>query len=511
MAQAAEQLIDSLRKPQAYSHVTNRIDLVETHISWVLLTGRFAYKIKKPVRFPFLDFSTLERRKRYCDDELELNRRLAPELYLEVVPIGGTPDAPRIGATPAIEYAVKMVQFPSRQTLDELVGGTLITRTAIHDLADRIAEFHSALTPTQGEPADQAALENLAELATILEGSQRSRLARIATWTREQSARLGPRLRQRETDGAVRECHGDLHLHNLAWIETRIVPFDCLEFDRSLRCIDTLDEVAFLVMDLMAHGRTDLAYEFLNRYLENTGDYGGLDVLRYYLVYRALVRSKVRALAAAQHAEHQGSEQSFPYLDLAESLIEAPAPLLVITHGLSGSGKTTITTELIGRLPSIRVRSDIERKRLHGLRPAERSQSDVGANLYTTKASDATYDALARAAEASLSAGLHTIVDAAFLERRRRETFAGLAQKCAATLIVLSCVADATLLRQRVQARQARGHDASEAGAEVLSYQLEHQEPIERDEPGVTITVDTSGSMTPESLARTIRKHNVTP
>lgn len=502
-------MIDGLRDPQAYPHVTDRIDLVETHISWVLLTGRFAYKVKKPVRFPFLDFSTLEQRKRYCDDELELNRRLAPELYLGVVPIGGTVEGPRVGAEPAIEHAVKMVQFPGDHTLDVILGREPVPQAAIHDLADRIAAFHLSLTPTRGEPADRAALENLAELGSNSEGIERARLEPIGAWTRKKSAELSARLRQREAEGAVRECHGDLHLGNLAWIEGRIVPFDCLEFDRSLRCIDTLDEVAFLAMDLMACGRADYAFDFIDRYLEITGDYGGLDLLRYYLVYRALVRSKVRALTAAQHPS--GARDASPYLDLVERLIATRPPLLVITRGLSGSGKTTLTSALVARLPAIRVRSDIERKRLHGLRPAERSASAVGSDLYAESASDATYDALARAAEAALTGGFHTIVDAAFLERSRRADFARLAARCGATLIVLSCVADETLLRRRIEARYARGHDASEADAAVLDHQLEHQEPIAADEPGVTITVDTGGSVDAETLAEELSRHRIEP
>jgi len=498
-------LIDALQNAQAYPHPTDRIELVETHISWVLLTGDFAYKIKRPVKLPFVDFSTPELRKRYCDDELRLNRRLAPELYLDVVPIGGTPEAPRVGATPAIEHAVKMVQFPRAQTLDERLDRQEIPLAAVHELAERLAEFHGGLEPTAGAAADRAALENLGELEADLEPPARRRLEPIAAWLRQQTAALGNALRQREADGAIRECHGDLHLGNLAWIEDRIVPFDCLEFDAKLRTIDTLDEIAFLVMDFMARGHGDLGFELLNRYLEVSGDYAGLGLLRYYLVHRALVRSKVRALVGAQDDGRRGEPRPTPYLDLAARLVGAQTPVLVITHGLSGSGKTTVTTGLVGRLPAIRVRSDLERKRLHGFRPGERSGSGTGGGIYTASASDATYAALAAAAGTALGAGLNVIVDAAFLEQKRRRAFAELAEREGAGFAVIDCGASGAELRERVAKRHASGSDASEAGLAVLEHQLEHSEPIGDDEPGQVISIDTGAQRLEE--ARTARTY----
>ena len=505
MVQLREPLIEALRDPQAYPHETDAIELIETHISWVFLTGPFAYKIKKPVRFPFLDFSTLDHRKRYCEDELRLNRRLASELYLDVVPIGGTRAAPKVGAKPAIEYAVKMVQFDVDRTLDRLLDDTTIPIPAIHDLAARLSRFHSELPAASGEPADQSALENAAELAESVEASERGRLEPLITWTREQSKALAFALRERERRGAIKECHGDLHLHNLAWIDDRIVPFDCLEFDRSLRCIDTLDEIAFLVMDLIAYEREDLAFELLDRYLELTGDYEGLRVFRFYLVYRALVRSKVCLLAAAQHDARNAAPWPKRYLDLADRLIEPSVPLLAITRGLSGSGKTTITNDLIGRIPAIRVRSDVERKRLHGLEPTERSAPALGRSIYSTAASDATYDVLARAADAVLAAGFNVIVDATFLERRRRQAFAALAAARGAAFMILDFEADAQELRRRVAARHEQGNDASEADLDVLEHQIEHQEPLVDGEPDATIMVDTGADVSIDDLVRRMK------
>ena len=279
--------------------------LVETHVSWVFLTGRYAYKLKKPVKLPFVDFSTLALRRRYCREELRVNRRLAPELYLSVVPIGGPRNAPRIGRTPAFEYAVKMREFAAGARLDRKLAANRVPRGALAEFGARLARFHGGLPPVRGIAADEigaAALRNIDELANYLGPGGRRELALAARLDERRVARAsGPRLRTRDS-GAHRECHGDLHLQNLLWRDGKIMAFDALEFDRKLRDIDVISEVAFVAMDLRAHGRVDLSYEFVNRYLEVSGDYGGLDVLPFYLVYRALVRAKVAAIKRAQAA-----------------------------------------------------------------------------------------------------------------------------------------------------------------------------------------------------------------
>jgi hypothetical protein len=494
-------LIEGLLDAQAYPHPSRQIRLIETHISYVFLTGDFAYKLKKPVHLPFVDFSTLELRRRSCDDEVTLNRRLAEEIYLEVVPIGGTVREPRVGATPAIEYAVKMVQFSPSMTLDRLIDDGQIQPQAITALAERIAAFHDDLNPLYDQAGEDAVLANLQSLSAAIDATRRQRLKTVASWLQEQSRRLEPQRLQRRRGGFIRECHGDLHLGNLLWIDGRILPFDCIEFSLALRSIDTLDEVAFLVMDLMAHSRTDLAFEFLNRYLEKSGDYRGVCLLRYFMVHRALVRSYVHVLAS----KSGNTSELDPYLGLANELTKEQAPILFITHGFSGSGKTTVTDALIGRIPGIRVRSDLVRKRLCGLQPGERSDSGIGTGLYTRSTSDATYRALADFAGIALEAGFDVIVDAAFLERARRRVFAAVAQRHEAGFCVLSMTADEALLRQRITQRQARGSDASEADTAVLEYQLQYAEPISEDEHGIVISVDTGGPVEADQLVKRIR------
>jgi uncharacterized protein len=430
-------LVAALASPDCYDHDVAEVRVVETHISWVFLTGKHAYKVKKPVKLPFVDFSTLERRHALCEEEIRLNRRLAPELYLGVVPIGGTAAAPRIGRRPAFEYAIKMRQFPDDARLDRRLEAHALPTSALLDFAAALADFHHGLPPIDA-PYDSATATlrtiaaNFAELAPALQDADRARLAAVQTWTERASRAVGPVLARRAAAGAHRECHGDLHLENLLLTGDRIVAFDALEFDPKLREIDVASEAAFLVMDLLAQRRADLAYGFLNRYLEAGGDYHGLVVLRLYLVHRALVRAKVRALKAAQKAAEAGRDALEPYLELAARLVEPRRPLLAITHGLSGSGKTHVTDALIGRLPAVRVRSDIERKRLHGLGGEARTRSAVGGGVYAARATELTYARLADAAAAAVAGGFDVIADATFLHRAERAELGQLAAARAA-------------------------------------------------------------------------------
>ena len=299
-----------LTDPACYDHAAGQVQLIETHISWVLLTGAYAYKIKKPVDMGFLDFSTLALRQQACADEVRLNRRLAAEMYLGVVAITGSPGAPRVnGQGGAIEYAVKMRQFPPDATLDRLDERSERSSVHIDLLAARVARFHFNECPSApadsawGEPETIAkpVAENFQLLAERLhEPAEQRRLAALQNWCDAEHVRLTPLMRERKRNGMVRECHGDLHLGNLAWVNGQLLIFDCIEFSAALRWIDVISEVAFCFMDLLHRSHPDLAMRFLNAWLETSGDYQGVALLRYYAVYRALVRAKVAALRAAQ-------------------------------------------------------------------------------------------------------------------------------------------------------------------------------------------------------------------
>lgn len=476
--------------------------LIETHISWVLLDGEHAWKIKKPVRLPFLDASALATRARLCREELRLNRRLAPSIYLDVVAIRGSARAPRLGGVgPAIEYALRMRQFPDGALLSEQLAAGRLRSQHLEQLAQRLAAFHrdaEVADPATPWGTPQAVEADTRRLLVSLEATgEVAASATLRTWVDAQLPGLRPIWQARRDGGRVREGHGDLHLANAVRLGDEVTAFDCLEFDPELRWIDVLSDVGFLVMDLLAHGRGDLGYRFLNAYLDDSGDHAGLAVLRWYLVYRALVRALVARIRSGQ-----GGATGLPdYLALAQRLAGGGDARLLITHGLSGSGKSHLALRLIGQAQAIRLRSDVERKRLHGLGAQDRSVSPPGGGIYGPEAGRRTYARLREAAEVALHAGERVIVDAAFLHRGEREAFRGLAQGLGVPFTILHCHAPESLLRGRVQARRTQGVDVSEADLAVLERQRGDVEPLTSAEQAHAVSVDTSTPLDIAALA----------
>jgi len=498
----------ALQRPQCYPHPVHQVRLLETHISWVLLTGDYAYKIKKPVNLGFLDFSTLGMRGHYCEEELRLNRRLAPDLYLEVVTVRGSPEAPHIGGEgPLLDYAVKMREFPQDALASRLLERSQFAAGEIDALAVLIANFHAAAAPARAaerfgapETVYTAALQNFEQIMPRLRVARDKEAAQLLrAWTEREFRDRRDALAARKRAGYVRECHGDLHLGNIVVSGGRPVPFDCIEFNDALRWIDVASEVAFVVMDLHDRGRPDLGWRFLNRYLEASGDYDGLAVLRFYLVYRALVRAKVHLIRSQQPGLLANDKSRLKtafhgYLRLASRLSSVAGVALLITHGPSGSGKTTATQSLIELLGAVRVRSDVERKRLYGMEPLARSQSLPDAGIYTAAATTATYDRLLTVAECAIKAGYPAVVDAAFLKLAEREHFRLLAHRHAVPFVVLHFDAPEKVLRERVAQRAARGADASEADVSVLERQIRFNEPLSPEERLAAVTIDTRGT-----------------
>jgi len=496
-----QRLVRALLAWDGWPHPADRPGLIETHISSVLLVGPYAYKIKKPVDFGFLDFSTLELRRLSCEEEVRLNRRLAPDIYLEAVPVTGTLEAPVVGgAGEPIEWAVKMRRFDEGLLLS--AHPELLDRALMERLGRDIARFHAQVAVSR--PEDECGQPDLVvapmrqnfEQIRLLEHGELTlqRLQRLEDWTESRFAALRPLLVARKASGVIREGHGDLHLGNIAMDGPNPIIFDGIEFSCTLRCIDVMNDIAFLAMDLEHQSRPDLAAWFLNAYLEESGDYLGLPLLRFYQVYRAMVRAKVAALRLNQIA--LPPEQIKPlrdefaaYLDLAERLAEPGRSALLITHGVSGSGKTVVTGELLGPLHAIRVRSDVERKRLAGLAAAEKSGSGQDEGIYTAAATLATYKHLARMARAVIEAGFVAVADATFLQREQRQQFASLAHQFEVPFLILDFEAPLEMLRKRVSTRAAAGRDASEAGLGVLERQLQGREPLTDDELARTVTI----------------------
>jgi aminoglycoside phosphotransferase family enzyme/predicted kinase len=503
------ELVDRLRDRLARD-VGRPIALLQTHISWVLLTGDCAYKIKKPVDLGFLDFTTLAARKHFCDEELRLNRRLAPDLYLDVVPIAGPADAPTFGgAGPVLEYAVRMREFAQEALLPQVLARGALSAAHIDALAREVAAFHERVAVADGNtpygiPADilHYTTQNFVHIRRLIAlPSDVHALSGLEAWTRRTYAELRPVLEARRRDGHVRECHGDLHLGNIALVDDRLTIFDALEFNPELRWIDTISEAAFVAMDLADRGRPDFANRFVDGYLEATGDYAGLSLLRFYLVYRALVRAKVACLRSAQLEATESDDSLLAefrgYVNLARSYAAPPISAVVITHGVAGSGKTTLAQALIERLGAIRVRSDVERKRMHGLAPAARSGSAVGEGLYGAGATERTYARLADLVAGITRADYVAIADATFLRRAQRDRFRELAAGMGIPFVILDCTASDAILRTRVAARARQGTDASEADITVLDHQLRTREALAADELRYAMSYDAGSAAGP--------------
>jgi aminoglycoside phosphotransferase family enzyme/predicted kinase len=494
-----------LLKPSAFPHPVVRLEVRETNISWIILTGPFAYKIKKSVQLGFIDTYTLAQRRLLCEEELRLNRRLAADLYLDVVSITKEADGLRVaGPGPIVEYAVRMQQFEASQELSALLDRGAVSAQEFVDLGRRLAQFHE-IVPKAVPSGDfsctqhlhDAVLGNLAILLSHLDAdTSLPEMGTLIDWTHDYLHESLPQLRARERSGYIRECHGDLHASNVVRWRGQLVPFDCLEFDPNLRWIDVMNDVAFLTMDLTARGRKDLAGSFLNAYLERTGDYEGVRHLAFYSVYRALVRAMVDSIGAEHDDAHRREFQRRlrARVRAAAAYIDRPPPALFVMHGVSGSGKSWLSERIAAELGAIRIRSDVERKRL-----------GCGEDLYTPDMNRRTYARLLEGAESCLKGGVDTIVDAAFLAGGDRRMFGDLAIRLGCRLIVLDCEADTTALAQRIEKRALLHADPSDATVEVLNWQLQNSEPLAADERTAAIMVDTTESQAAEKAIATIR------
>lgn len=452
---------------------------IETHISWVLLTPQHAYKLKKAVDLGFIDQRSLAARLHACEEELRLNRRTAPALYLGVVGVNEAgallPGSPP--SADAADFAVCMRRFDPAQTLDQLLAATwpasagealpavaptpelnAVWAARIDALTDQIVALHATAAPVHGEgfglmPDLHAATgESPAQwLALARDAQERAQLQRSVAWLQAQEAALAPLCRARREAGFVRELHGDLHLGNVCLFEGRVTVFDGIDFNASLRTIDAMNDLAFLLMDLHAKGASALAWRALNRYLDATGDHAGLPLLPMCMVWRALVRFKVARLKDAGPAGQ-------PELALCLRLQQPPSPGLVLMHGLSGCGKTAVSQGLLGVWGAVRLRSDVERQRM------------PSADRYAPAQVAAVYARLHTLAEAALRAGQRVILDATCLDAAQRQAAIAIAERLGCPWAIVHVQAPLAVMRGRIAARRLAG-DASEADEAVLAQQ----------------------------------------
>jgi aminoglycoside phosphotransferase family enzyme/predicted kinase len=495
--------------------------VVETHVSWIALAGPYAYKLKKPVRYAFLDYSTPERRLAACRTELALNRRWARDLYLDLrwlarTPAGGArfygeSDVESGRAPPGAEPVVRMRRFDREQELDRLVMRRDVAPDELRTLGAALAGWQSAAPAAPADagwgdptPVLDTALECIRALRAPPSPFAAGRLDALEQRLRDRHRALAPWFVARRAGGRVRECHGDLHCRNVVRLDGRLIPFDAIDFAPGLRWIDVASDAAFLAMDLLQFGRADLACAFLDGWLEAGGDHEAANGLPWYVACRALVRAEVDALRARQLAD--GAErdaawsESARFLSVAETWLEPIPGRLYATTGPSGSGKSRLAERLATTLPAIRLRSDVERKRLAGRAPLDGGGEAAG--LYATAMTEATYGSLASAARGLLTAGFDVIVDAASLRRGQRDLLRATASEAGTSLAWLECIAPVPTLRARVA--QRRG-DASEATVAVLERQLATSEPLGPDEAVAAVRVRTDEPVDAAAVARSLR------
>jgi hypothetical protein len=506
-----QRLVRSLLECAAWPHPADRVHRIETHLSSVLLVGEFAYKIKKPVNLGFVDYSTLGRRLTSCEDEIRLNRRLAPDIYLEVVPITGTVQAPQLGGPgEPIEFAVKMRRFDEGLLLS--AHPELWTRELVERLGREFARFHAGvqISPPDNECGQPDVVvapmrQNFEQIRLLKHGDEMlARIARLEAWTEAQFDAFRPQLAARKANGFVREGHGDLHLGNIAMSGADPIVFDGIEFSCTLRCIDVMNEIAFLAMDFEHRARPDLAAWFVSAYLEETGDYGGLPLLPFYMVYRAIVRAKVAALRLQQISVPPEQmrplhDEFLQYLALAEQLAEPRRGALVITCGTLASAEGDVAGALVGPLHGVRIQYERERRRIAGAVVGAESAVTRDTEADATRATEATYERLLAATRPVLEAGSVAIVDASFPRRDKRRVFAGLAREREVPFLILDFEVFEPVPRMRV----AAGRGASEPG--VRAAHAVGREPLDDAERERSVAISPEKPADPEQIRALIR------
>jgi aminoglycoside phosphotransferase family enzyme/predicted kinase len=512
-------LLKSLAKPEAYPGCVTTVTLVQTHVSWIFLTDTHAYKIKKPVDFGFLNFSTIDRRRFYCHEEVRLNRRLCPDIYEGVVELREAPGgAAFYGDGRVIDYAVKMKRLPADRMLSQLVERGEATAEQMASVAKTIARFHRTAGTSPAIAAYgrlKRIMFNWAENITQSIPFERQTLPaetrnRIMGWVTSFAESHAETFEQRITGGFIRECDGDIHLDNICLVDDTVYIFDCIEFNERFRCCDTAADVAFLLMDLDYHRRHDLAEAALGAYLDESGDTGLAELLDFYRLYRAFVRGKVESLRLSDpelgHEEREAAQaRAIGYFRLARGYVERHCltKTLFLTCGLMGSGKSSLTATLACELGLASFNSDVVRKQMAPHLPENYRHDPYESGIYAPSATRATYDELLRLAEQELAAGRSVIVDACAIRRDRRTPFAELARRTGARFVILHLDCSDAELRRRLTIRAASPAAISDGRVELLDRQRAEMEPPEaREGLLVTLAADAPPSLLADEIYR---------
>lgn len=493
-------IVEQMLQPTFYPHsVVEPIRLLQTHISFVVLTGDYVYKLKKPVNFGFLDYSSLEKRRYFCQQELKMNQRGAGEIYLEVLPISQRGEEFLLGSSENIvEYALKMRQFSQENLWTNLFDRGELSDFLLEELGRTIARFH-AEAPTD-EYIESFGLPD--RIREAIESNYRATepyIDRVQTRQQFEETKAFTALFFQENHalfdrriaaGKIRACHGDLHLKNIATWHDKIILFDCIEFNEPFRLVDVMYDVAFVVMDLEARGRQDLANIFLNTYVEETGDWEGLQVLPLYLCRQAYVRAKVTSFllddsgisdAEKQEASHSAAD----YYRLAWQYAQPRPGRSIVMSGLSGVGKSTVAGWVARRLGAVRIRSDAVRKHLAGI-PLDRRGE---AAIYSEAMTQQTYDRLLELGQLLAAKGWSVILDAKFDRSVWRKRAIEWATAENLPIFILYCQASPEVLRDRLNRRTG---DIADATADLLESQLAAAEPLDESERKYAIAIDTT-------------------
>lgn len=508
-------LIDALLTPDTYPHPVDVITTIETHISIVFLTGQFAYKLKKPVDFGFLDFSTLQKRKQYCFLEVELNQRTAPDLYIGVNQVciknqklqickseqitETASETPTKEANKVIDYLVKMRQFDPNMVLGRLLKQGVLDAQMIEALTNKIVDFHlQAKIVNQSEPYGnpkvqlQPMLDNFPTLQKYFTDSNiQTDLTNLLNWTEHKFNQLKDQLSQRKIAGYVKACHGDLHLDNITLIDGQPVLFDGIEFNEAFRWIDTMSDLAFLLIDLEFKKQKAASYTILSLYLSKTLDYKGLNLINFYRVYRALVRAKITSLRAQQlpsksiqqnQVELIAQEYIQQALEYSQSSIQ---PKCILVNGVSGSGKSYFAYQLqqeLNDFNAIVINSDRIRKSLFGLAAHDRPNKLQKQSLYSNEMNKRTYQAMADNAAICLKNGFNVILDATFLKLEHRQRFYDLALENNAQSYLFSITTEVQTSINAIESRQYLNDNPSDADIAIMQMQRKNYQPAQPSE-----------------------------
>ena len=499
--------IEGLLSPGAYPHAVESVELRQTHISYLLFAGEFVYKVKKPLDLGFLDFSTLEKREHFCHEELRLNRRLCQRTYLDVVPVVSVSGGFKVEAEGQIvDYAVKMRRLPEEGMMTTLLERGGVTSAQIRDLGRRIAEFH-ATTERNDETDKLGGLETVtinwrenfeqteAYIGRTVTQQQFDEIRRFVDRTLAQEATL---FQQRVQEGRARDCHGDLRADAVCFEPDGVCIFDCIEFSERFRRCDVAADIAFLAMDLEFRGRQDLADELMASYLGVTLDATLPLLMPFYKCYRAYVRGKVDGFQLDQPEigdaqKREVAEGARRFFELAQTYATQTAPpALIVTIGVTGSGKSYLANGLAARIGAAVFSSDVLRKRLLDIEPTERHIDEIDSGVYSPESTEQTYRELLDQARPWLERGKPVVLDASYLRAEHRQAALRLAEETSVLFLALECQADESLVRERLAERQGAEQVVSDGRWEVYQAQMERLQPPDELPASARVIVDSA-------------------